>query len=114
MWEVIARAIPYRGVKNVQQAVMNGERPALPNTCNHMLLDLMQRCWADNILERPSFRNILSALSLLNRKSVFLTDCKPIEQTLNSLESDSFGNPLLADMDKDDSNHFALMRGKSL
>lgn len=64
MWEMVARREPYQGQKGVQVAfaAAEGMRPEVPATCPENYAGLMQRCWANDPEERPSFKEILTEL----------------------------------------------------
>jgi len=62
--EILLGNVPYCEVEGrVRQKVKEGLRPVLPESCPLYLSDLLQRCWAKNPEERPSFEEIVHNLT---------------------------------------------------
>eukprot|EP00172_Hildenbrandia_rubra_P001221 Plantae.Rhodophyta-Hildenbrandia_rubra.ctg17685.p1 GENE.Plantae.Rhodophyta-Hildenbrandia_rubra.ctg17685~~Plantae.Rhodophyta-Hildenbrandia_rubra.ctg17685.p1 ORF type:complete len:1190 (+),score=214.78 Plantae.Rhodophyta-Hildenbrandia_rubra.ctg17685:7762-11331(+) len=65
LWEMVDRRLPYFGMKPMQVAlaVLNqGLRPQIPPNCPRPLRWLMERCWSQDPLRRPSFVDISTIL----------------------------------------------------
>ncbi|XP_015193198.2 ankyrin repeat and protein kinase domain-containing protein 1 [Lepisosteus oculatus] len=67
-WEIIAQVKPYPGTNRmaVIMRVASGKRPSLekipedrPDQCNQ-LIDLMERCWNQDLRQRPCFSEIVT------------------------------------------------------
>ena len=70
MYEICTRSSPF-GSDNPMQVifkVINGDRPFLPSSSYipPALMDLMQQCWNENPLCRPTFVSIYEALNTIN------------------------------------------------
>ncbi|GAB4814999.1 hypothetical protein N2152v2_002045 [Parachlorella kessleri] len=66
-WELVAGEDPYPGMLAVQiilQVVQHGYRPARPDFCPDPLWELMQRCWASEPHNRPSFSEVVEELKV--------------------------------------------------
>jgi len=65
--ELVTRRLPWEEVKELSQIVLKvaqGQRPPLPdNGLPSQLRDLIQRCWAHDAGERPTFDEIAQALA---------------------------------------------------
>ena len=46
----------------VVQVGMKGLRPLVPSTCSDKWKELMEKCWAENPADRPSFDQIIEYL----------------------------------------------------
>ena len=67
LWEMVTKGDqPYRGMTNVQvgEAVSEGHHMSIPKKCPKRFKQLMQKCWKQNDIERPSFINIFNMLYL--------------------------------------------------
>ena len=65
LWEIWTRSLPfgqYRFAHAIATAVERGERPPIPDHCPLDYASLMQACWHEDPLERPSFSDV--ALSI--------------------------------------------------
>ena len=61
LWEIVTRKLPFINYSfnfQVVDAVIAGERPAIPNDCNPDIKLLIQDCWVVNLTQRPSFKDI--------------------------------------------------------
>ncbi|CAI9291540.1 unnamed protein product [Lactuca saligna] len=60
LWELVTAKIPYDNMTPLQAAlgVRQGRRPELPTNTHPKLLELMQRCWETDPVNRPSFSEI--------------------------------------------------------
>ena len=68
MWEIWSRELPffqYSFNYQVENAVMRGERPAMPTTAHLKYNSLMETCWQHDPTLRPSFSVILEQLEYL-------------------------------------------------
>eukprot|EP00040_Diaphanoeca_grandis_P011094 m.56790 g.56790 ORF g.56790 m.56790 type:complete len:753 (-) comp22292_c2_seq1:178-2436(-) len=66
-WEVFSYGIkPWRGftATEVVQALANRIRLPKPDACPPKMYNLMLDCWADNRLDRPSFKNICQRMEV--------------------------------------------------
>jgi serine/threonine protein kinase len=58
LWELITRKEPYAKMAPLQviaAVVFQGQRLPQPQHCDPVLVDLIDRCWAPNAADRPSF-----------------------------------------------------------
>lgn len=65
LWEIWTRQIPfqkYRFNYEVQDAVLAGERPVVPESCPKALHNTMTNCWRQDASARPSFPDVLQSL----------------------------------------------------
>ena len=65
LWELLTHEVPYKGLEGLQVAwlvVAKGERLTIPSTCPPVFASLMTKCWHQDPLLRPSFKEILSEL----------------------------------------------------
>ena len=71
MWEVLARRVPFNGWKpaDIVAHVTAGNRPDISASTFGLeadavadLLQLMQRCWAQDPTERPEFADLVATL----------------------------------------------------
>jgi thiamine kinase-like enzyme len=68
IWELLAREVPYK--KHAQPYIINGVcndglRPPQPKDCPKVLWKLIERCWAQEAEDRPTFPEIVSILKRL-------------------------------------------------
>eukprot|EP00164_Ancoracysta_twista_P006798 GFYU01009536.1.p1 GENE.GFYU01009536.1~~GFYU01009536.1.p1 ORF type:complete len:1251 (-),score=260.36 GFYU01009536.1:274-4026(-) len=66
MWEMMTRAEPYpdyQYARDVEKAVLRGERPEIPVGAPKPYVSLMQACWDQEPSKRPSFDYIVLELS---------------------------------------------------
>jgi len=71
MWEVLARRVPFNGWKpaDIVAHVTSGKRPDMSASTFGLeadavgdLMQLMQRCWAQDAAERPEFSELVTVL----------------------------------------------------
>jgi hypothetical protein len=73
MWEIWARAVPWEELEStaatfascLKERVVVGARPRLPEGCEPApsgYFELMQQCWADKPMDRPSFDAVVHML----------------------------------------------------
>ena len=65
LWEIWSRELPfpqYRFNYEVEDAVMRGERPVVPEDSPQLYNALMQKCWQHHPRLRPSFSYIVQQL----------------------------------------------------
>jgi len=67
VWELLTRKRPFEGIEahEVLRLVRQGTRPPLPESDTGIHKELVQRCWAQNPTDRPSFQQILEHLKPL-------------------------------------------------
>ena len=61
MYELVARNIPFyqnQWDSQVEDAIMKGERPAVPEGSLPVFSALMRACWGDDPAARPTFTEI--------------------------------------------------------
>ena len=73
MWEIfyLGSAIPYgssKGVPEIKTFLQNGQRLEKPPLCPKFVYDLMQECWQENYLYRPTFNHLKSQLKKFDPK----------------------------------------------
>ena len=62
LWEILTKKLPYSGLEStmiIGQVLLNDIRPAIPENTPIPLRNLMERCWARDASERPSFSDVL-------------------------------------------------------
>jgi len=64
MWEVASRGIPYREAKSsvISLCVKNGEREYIPAGCPQGYAALVEKCWHQEIAERPLIDEVINQL----------------------------------------------------
>jgi hypothetical protein len=68
LWEIASREPPYRNITGakVSEAVLNQElRPQIPKKTPEPFARLMKKCWDNDPLKRPTFREIARELELM-------------------------------------------------
>ncbi|CAN0892169.1 Serine/threonine-protein kinase STY17, partial [Linum grandiflorum] len=67
LWELVTAKVPYETLTPLQAAlgVRQGQRPELPQNLHPGLLNLMQRCWQTDPVNRPPFSEITVELERL-------------------------------------------------
>lgn len=68
LWEIWTKRLPfaqYRFNYQVESAVVNGERPTVPDDCPRDYCQLMLDCWQHSPLHRPTFVIIAQRVELL-------------------------------------------------
>ena len=68
IWELLAREVPYK--KHTQAFIINGVcsdglRPFKPDGCPKVLWKLIERCWAQEAEDRPTFAEVVRTLKRL-------------------------------------------------
>lgn len=58
------------GLKAVERAANDGDRPNVPRDWDERLSMLLQQCWDENPTARPSFKQVLEVLGAYSRKFV--------------------------------------------
>ena len=52
-WELVTRKVPWKeegySADDVREAVLEGDRLAIPNNCSKILKKLMEQCWKDSL-----------------------------------------------------------------
>jgi hypothetical protein len=64
---------------DIHQRIKKGERPELPINCGE-LTKLIEECWRENPLQRPTFSDICKRLTCLKKmfmKGTYLSDMVP-------------------------------------
>jgi len=87
--EILSRKVPYSGLKakdfynqisSTQSMGNKSLRPDLPNNCAE-LTNLIQECWSQDPLQRPTFSNICERLTRLKKSFLNGTySCKMVPQ----------------------------------
>jgi serine/threonine protein kinase len=70
---------PTTNVREIHQKIKKGERPELPINCGE-LTTLIEECWRENPLQRPTFSDICKRLTCLKKmfmKGTYLSDMVP-------------------------------------
>ncbi|XP_064647541.1 mitogen-activated protein kinase kinase kinase 20-like [Lineus longissimus] len=65
LWELLTSDVPFKGIEGFQVAwlvVEKAERLPIPRSCPPCFGQLMKKCWNFDPRERPSFKQILTAL----------------------------------------------------
>lgn len=68
MWEVFTNQSAHAGCHSgavVERVVLRGDRPPIPANMPPQYALLMQRCWAENPTNRPTFEQVVACLELL-------------------------------------------------
>ena len=61
LWEIFAREVPWNAMdpRDIITKVGNGERPEIPRyDCPDFIQTMISSCWAQNALDRPSFKEV--------------------------------------------------------
>jgi serine/threonine protein kinase len=80
--EILSRKVPYHhigGMREILQKIKKGERPELPINCGE-LTELIEECWREDPLQRPTFSDICKRLIGLKKmfmKGTYLSDMVP-------------------------------------
>ena len=104
MWEIVTRRTPFSGTGfefdgQVENAVLNGTRPAIPADTHEDLGILIGQCWQEKPKSRPQFRDIVPRLKSLvselqqDRASIG-TDFNSETDQINQLNSLAFCGPM--------------------
>ena len=110
MWEIATRAMPYGhmdpgpGSSNIRKAVLNGERPVLPESTHvpPRYHSLMSECWTKLPQRRPVFMQVVTRLNsctVAGRASLQLADNLSFTSrpgTLTSINSDFYEGDIAA------------------
>ena len=64
VYEIVTSTEPFKNANafTIMMKVINGERPEIDETVNDSYRNLIERCWAQNPLDRPSFDEIVEYL----------------------------------------------------
>lgn len=66
LWEVVAKKLPFEEKGNfgaaVEDAVLRGERPPIPEGINPYFKKLITDCWEQDYNRRPDFEQVISVL----------------------------------------------------
>lgn len=68
LWEMIAKEQPFRGMTPIQAAFAVARqqmRPALPNYTPTKVGELVEHCWNQDPIQRPSFEDIIEVLPMV-------------------------------------------------
>ena len=112
IWEIVTRQTPFSGQdyrfdSQVEDAVLAGTRPVIPDTTTKELNDLMSVCWKTKPSDRPQFVDVVVTLRRLlqqvpQRQNLDTVDnsiasyCKSVSKDNTTEEvSGSVDNPLL-------------------
>lgn len=71
MWEIVARDEPYRAMgyrwmREIKEAVLAKVRPALPRGVAKTYRDLMRKCWSADPSRRPAFSEVVQRLTQMS------------------------------------------------
>jgi serine/threonine protein kinase len=73
LWELLTREQPFKGMTPIQAAfavARQGYRPSMPPQTPPNLARLIQACWDEDPLRRPTFTQIVKSLTTI-RKELF-------------------------------------------
>ena len=68
LWEIATRQVPFADISSawaVRQAVVDGERPPIPEHAPPQYLSLMTICWSESPIARPTFAEAVRQLEYL-------------------------------------------------
>lgn len=71
LWETASRALPFAGLNGMQAAMAvtnHGLRPPIPEGTPSPLASLMKACWAPTAGSRPTFPQVVDALSTMQQE----------------------------------------------
>jgi hypothetical protein len=80
--EILSQNVPFdptTKLGDIHQRIKKGERPELPINCGE-LTKLIEECWRENSLQRPTFSDICKRLTCLKKmfmKGTYLSDIVP-------------------------------------
>eukprot|EP01133_Synstelium_polycarpum_P012618 gene12619-14810_t len=83
LYELLTRSIAFQDHERFSSMVVNGQRPSIPPDCLPSFGDLIKDCWAGDPLNRPTFSDIITQLTLIKK------ELETKENTYNSLASDT-------------------------
>ncbi|XP_053671359.1 mitogen-activated protein kinase kinase kinase 7 [Anopheles nili] len=93
LWEVMAREQPFKHIDSsyaIMWRVHQGSRPPLIEHCPKPIEQLMIRCWAQDPINRPAMKDVVSLMNELCK--MFVGENEPIgNQILPDDEDDSYG-----------------------
>jgi hypothetical protein len=76
LWEIASRLTPYMDFKNawsVRTFVQDGGRPPRPADCVDVYWGLVEACWDNDPMARPTFGEALGRLERMGRSSTFVS-----------------------------------------
>ncbi|XP_058175424.1 mitogen-activated protein kinase kinase kinase 7 [Anopheles ziemanni] len=109
LWEVIAREQPFKHIDTsfaIMWRVHQGSRPPLIDDCPKPIEQLMIRCWAQDPINRPSMKEVVSVMNELCK--MFTGENEPIgDEIVPDDEEDSYGMdyPLDSNMSSESTNN---------
>ena len=71
LWELLTLEVPYKGLEGLQVAwlvVAKEQRLTIPSSCPPVFADLMKKCWAQDPMERLTFKEVLAVLDKILEK----------------------------------------------
>uniref|UniRef100_A0A182JJH1 Mitogen-activated protein kinase kinase kinase 7 n=1 Tax=Anopheles atroparvus TaxID=41427 RepID=A0A182JJH1_ANOAO len=108
LWEVIAREQPFKHIDTsfaIMWRVHQGSRPPLIDDCPKPIEQLMIRCWAQDPINRPPMKEVVSIMNELCK--MFIGENEPIgDEIVPDYEEDSYGTdyPLDSNMSESTNN----------
>jgi len=99
MWELLTRTKPYSEMEfmwEIQEAIVNNERPPIPTDCDPDYASLMRDCWHPDPDKRPTFGEVVQRLTEMVRRR----DSESESGHEEHLGARSARNGLLADSDE--------------
>eukprot|EP00007_Cunea_sp_BSH-02190019_P005553 CAMPEP_0174232408 /NCGR_PEP_ID=MMETSP0417-20130205/2700_1 /TAXON_ID=242541 /ORGANISM="Mayorella sp, Strain BSH-02190019" /LENGTH=2427 /DNA_ID=CAMNT_0015310457 /DNA_START=88 /DNA_END=7371 /DNA_ORIENTATION=+ len=78
LWELLSRREFFGEIEflsELQEAILDGKRPALPEDCLPSFANLVRACWAGQADQRPSFPEIIDLLSVIMEKQNIKASC---------------------------------------
>lgn len=69
----------YHDVTVIEKKVMTGERPKIPDGCLDGFSELIQKCWAQDPSQRPSFRDVKAKLSNIKQVVIETLRCNVVD-----------------------------------
>jgi mitogen-activated protein kinase kinase kinase 11 len=84
MLEMVTGQAAYRGMRRheVEQVVLRGDRPPIPENVPLAVQDLIQQCWAQSPVRRPSFAQVVDWLEELMRDMCPVTTRGGLDETI--------------------------------
>jgi serine/threonine protein kinase len=100
LWELVSKGVPWKGMTHaeiIRAVAIEHKRPVIPKWAPPELADLINRCWAQDPEERPTFDYIYHAFRSCAVLFAGTDEDLYLEQmrVMDALHSERPGNPLL-------------------
>ena len=93
LWEILTKQKAYSHHSNFvvfRRAILTGERPSIPSYCLPSLRNLLNACWAAAARDRPSFNEIVTALTSIVQEYQEAEKAQEVQSDIVDLEGTKF------------------------